>query len=247
VIRSRQALPSVTLIAVAGVEINKALYALWRSSLNIDFGDAILVSDKVVKNRLQGLRVESTDGFSLNSLDAYNEYCVFQLYKHVKTEFALLVQADGYVINPKKWQENFLEYDYIGAPWRVVNTAYIDPFGRHQRVGNGGFSLRSKRLLETPLHTHIEWNVNQGSFYKHLNSNSQSEDGIICVHNRHVYEQAGNIFAPLDVALHFSCEQKVAEYKSVKTFGFHKHFPKISERICDYFFRIFFTAKYMLV
>ena len=52
----------------------------------------------------------------------------------------MLIQFDGFVIGGKKaWRKEFLEYDYIGAPWN-----YHD--GRN--VGNGGFSLRSKKLLQ---------------------------------------------------------------------------------------------------
>ena len=40
-----------------------------------------------------------------------------------------------------------MQYDYIGAPWRVKQDAYVDPFGNHQRVGNGGFSLRNTQIM----------------------------------------------------------------------------------------------------
>jgi hypothetical protein len=52
----------------------------------------------------------------------------------------LLVQWDGYVCNPDAWDPAFLDCDYIGAKWFWHNDA--------MRVGNGGFSLRSRRLLE---------------------------------------------------------------------------------------------------
>jgi hypothetical protein len=241
----QKVLPNVTLITIAGVEINKALYALWRSKQRINFAEVLLVTDKVLKVNVPGIQVQSTNGFKLNSLDAYNEYCVYRMYHHIKTEYALVVQADGYVIHPNKWKDDFLKYDYVGAPWRLVETAYIDPFGNHQRVGNGGFSLRSRKLLETPLKAKVKWDVNRGTFYKHFNSMCQAEDGIICVHNRHIYEEAGNRFAPLEVALQFSCEQKVPEYGYDPTFGYHKHFPRIRERIIDYLFRFYFNWKYL--
>ena len=45
--------------------------------------------------------------------------------------------TDGYIQNAAGWSPAFLQYDYIGAP-----------FQPSMAVGNGGFSLRSKKLLE---------------------------------------------------------------------------------------------------
>ena len=52
----------------------------------------------------------------------------------------LLIQWDGYVVNPEAWDPAFLGCDYLGAKW------YWHDDG--MRVGNGGFSLRSRRLLD---------------------------------------------------------------------------------------------------
>ena len=59
-----------------------------------------------------------------------------------------------------------------------------------------------------------------------MNAESFAEDGNICVHNKHVYEAAGCIFAPLDVAMSFSRELPIPEYDGRKTFGFHRYLPK---------------------
>ena len=49
------------------------------------------------------------------------------------------MQWDGYVVNPGAWEAAFLECDYLGAKWFWHSDA--------MRVGNGGCSLRSRRLL----------------------------------------------------------------------------------------------------
>jgi Protein of unknown function (DUF5672) len=237
-------LKDVTLVLVSGVNIRKSFYALWRSSIAIDFGSILFITDKTLNSRIRRIKVASTDGFALDSLDAYSKYCVYHLGGKIDSKYALIVQADGYVLHPKSWTPQFFRYDYIGAPWKVSNTAYIDPFGNHQRIGNGGFSLRSKKLLDTPNSYNIVWEVNQGDFYKHMGVGSQAEDGIICVHNRHVYEAAGNVFAPLDVALAFGFENKVAEYVGKPTFGFHKHYPKLWDRVRDLAYRLIFLIRY---
>ena len=84
----------------------------------------------------------------IKNYNDYNYYVIYHLHEHVDTSHCLLVQPDGFVLFPDKWDDEWLKYDYIGAPWAYVEDAYIDPFGRHWRVGNGGFSLRSKAFLK---------------------------------------------------------------------------------------------------
>lgn len=80
-----------------------------------------------------------------NGFHAYQKFCVTELVKFIKTDFCLLYQLDGAIINPSLWKDIFCVYDYIGAPW---------PKGFHHlaknrcRVGNGGFSLRSAKFLQ---------------------------------------------------------------------------------------------------
>jgi len=245
--KSKLYLPQVTLVAVTGVDIKKAIFALWRSQIGIVFKKILLITDSEPDFKSQKIQVVVTDNFTLNSIEAYSKFIVFELYKYIDTEFVLIVQADGYVLHSKKWSNNFLHYDYVGAPWRIKHDAYIDPFNNHHRVGNGGFSLRSRKLLRTPESQKVEWNINKNNFYKHMNVNSQAEDGIICIHNRHIYEKSGNVFAPLKIALAFSCEQKVEEYTGELTFGFHKNFPKLRERILDLAYRSIFKVKYHIL
>ena len=60
---------------------------------------------------------------------------------------------------------DFLKWDYIGAPWPLSYEAFVDPFGRHIRVGNGGFSLRSRKFLEVPTKVEVPWETNNSNFY----------------------------------------------------------------------------------
>jgi hypothetical protein len=138
------------------------------------------------------------------------------------------------------WSDDFLNWDYIGAPWNIRDDAYIDPFGHHQRVGNGGFNLRSKKVLDLPRIVDIPWNVNESDFYRHMSAGNYAEDGNICVHNRHIFEGHGVKFAPLEIALIFSVEQKVPEYLGLPTFGFHKTMPSHFQYLLDKVFRVLF-------
>ena len=58
----------------------------------------------------------------------------------------------------------------------------------------------------------LEWKAFHG-FY--------NEDGFICAMNRHVYEENGCKFAPLNVAKYFAHEAKIPEIVGIEPFGFH--------------------------
>jgi Protein of unknown function (DUF5672) len=220
-------LPTVTLVCVSGVNYPKSIFALKRSFKKIDFAEVLLVGKNFKGKVPKGITYLEAQNSSLDSIDAYSEYCIYKLWTHIKTSHILLIQADGYVINPKKWSPDFLNYDYVGAPWEYSENAYIDPFGNHQRVGNGGFSLRSLKLLRVPQVVEIPWEINKDDFYKHMDAGLYSEDGNICVHNRHIYESAGCVFAPLEIAMSFSKEKQVSEFDGRVTFGFHKKLPRL--------------------
>jgi len=226
IFRRRKFLPEVTLICVAGVDLCRAVRALFISISRVKFAEVVLVTPN--KDLLSWLnffriKVESPFDSKLDSMKEYNRYIVFDLYRHVATSHCLLIQADGYVQHPSSWSDDFLSYDYIGAPWPIKKDSYVTPFGEHVQVGNGGFSLRSKKLLEVPLKYSVTFEVNTDSFYKHFNKNSYSEDGVICVHNRHVYVNGGCEFAPLEISARFSRELEILGLTNKKTFGFHRY------------------------
>ena len=139
---------------------------------------------------------------------------VYELNEYIETDFALLVHADGFVVNPSSWRDEFLDYDYIGAPWPLPadDFSYRDIHGNVVRVGNS-VSLRSKRLLELPTKLKLPWEPYHG-FY--------NEDGFICVKNRHIYESNDMKFAPLEVAKYFAHEAMIPEVRNIKPFAFHK-------------------------
>ena len=218
-------IPDVTLIILADLDLPDAVYAINKSCEKIQWGRAKFLGSK----KPEGLcdQVEYEETYPIESINDFNFYCIYNLTNHVGTSHCLLIHPDGYVIRPHLWDNKFLEYDYIGAPWRDDPTAYLDPWGRNQRVGNGGFSLRSKRLLNVPTKVTVPWEVNEGTFYKHQNAGLYNEDGNICCHNRHIFEEQGCVYAPVEVAARFSKEVECPEHKGIETFGFHYHFQDI--------------------
>src|SRR5690348_5786393 len=130
------ALPEVTLCCIDTANHALAARALRRSAKDIRFARALLLTDRSLDE--SGIEVRTIA--SLGSRDAYSRFVLTSLLEHIDTSYVLLVQWDGYAVDAAAWRSEFLGCDYIGAKW------FWAPEG--QRVGNGGFSLRSRRLLE---------------------------------------------------------------------------------------------------
>jgi Protein of unknown function (DUF5672)/SEC-C motif len=131
--------PDTTLACVDTVNHALALRALDRSRRDLRFTHSLLLTDRMPALTIpEGIEVRSIG--QLPSREAYSEFVLKRLLPHVCTKHVLLIQWDGYVVNPAAWHPGFLECDYIGARW------YWQPEGF--RIGNGGFSLRSRKLLE---------------------------------------------------------------------------------------------------
>jgi hypothetical protein len=157
-----------------------------------DFGDAILFSDTAVEGRFRNVAIPR-----LTSVGDYSLFCLRDMPGHITTDFALIVQWDGYIANTSAWTAAFRKYDYIGAP--IPSNVGGPPI-----VGNGGFSRRSRALLgELPS---LPFVANLG------------EDWIISSVMRRSLEKAGIRFAPVELAERFSHEVR---RPTRPTFGFH--------------------------
>ena len=132
-------LATVTLLAVDTANHRLALRALACSSQSIRFARKLLLTDALPDGLDAPADVEIARIDPVLTRDAYSEFVLKRLAEFVTTDHVLLVQWDGYVVNAAAWLPSFLACDYIGAKW------FWQPPGL--RVGNGGFSLRSNKLL----------------------------------------------------------------------------------------------------
>ena len=53
----------------------------------------------------------------ITALADYNRAILADLPNRLKTDFALVIQFDGFAINASAFTDDFYSYDYIGAPW----------------------------------------------------------------------------------------------------------------------------------
>ncbi len=191
-------LPDVTLCAVTSRAIGATLRAMTHSMARARYRDVILFTHEDMSGRMPtGARAVMID--ELRSREAYSNFILRNLDTFITSSHVLLIQWDGFVTEAKAWQSEFLEYDYLGAPW--------PQFDAPRNVGNGGFSLRSKALLK--LCADPEFTI------------SHPEDVAIAHRNRSFLEERGIHFAPANVAHSFSYERTKP---AGPTFGFHGAF-----------------------
>lgn len=189
-------LKNTTLFCYENRYIDKAIDAINICKYYADFG-----SIKFITNNKTGCEHEIIDNTPINSLSDYSRFILFKMNSYVDTEFVLTTHCDGFITNSFAWTNEFFEFDYIGAVWETWQIP---------TVGNGGFSLRSKRLLNAI--DQILPNINHSLLHPH-------EDYVICIQLRSILEQQFNIkFAPLDLARKFSVE---TGGKWNGQFGFH--------------------------
>jgi hypothetical protein len=187
-------LKTITLCAVGSHDRLPTARALDISNSHCDFADSILFSHEPVDGSFRNVKIERP-----GSMNAYTDFILKGLVQHIQTPFVLVTQWDGYVIDPLAWSKEFLQFDYIGSRWGWL------PEG--EQVGNGGFSLRSRRLLET---------MAGGDFPI---PPDRPEDSIIChVYREKLEREHGIRFAPPAVADQFAYENI---NPSAPTFGFH--------------------------
>ena len=170
--------------------------AVKRCMKSLKFDDVIIFSDR--DDCWGNHTVHKID--KIQSVGEYNRLMTFELPKYLNTKFCLTIQFDGFVLNPSEWNNLFLYYDYIGAPWPSHNHG-------HHNVGNGGFSLRSKKLCDLV------------SEYDYKDSDVYPEDLHVCQRLRPELEKKHGINFPHEsIASHFSAESYIYRYP---TFGFH--------------------------
>lgn len=193
----RLSLPDVTLCCVDTRHPQLAAWALAHAQARADVAGAVLVTDPAHVAGLAGQGGFRVVAARIASIAEYSTFMHHGLAAHVHTSHALVVQWDGLIAHADRWDPEFLQWDYIGAPWPGADPA--------RAVGNGGFSLRSRRLLQALLDPEIR--------------PEHPEDVSICVTHRQRLEQHHGIrIAPLEVAERFAYERT---RPSGPTFGFH--------------------------
>src|ERR1043165_5068689 len=102
-------LPQVTWVAMTGLgyKTQEHVDAIKKSCEGIEFGEVKLIQLG-----------------SITDIDSWNKAVIYDLPKYIETDYALLIHSDCFVINPRCWNPDWLNYDYIGAPWPLPKDSF---------------------------------------------------------------------------------------------------------------------------
>jgi hypothetical protein len=205
-------LSTVTLLCVETRDPALAHFALQKCTMHARFGKVVLITelsklsnqsndavDQKVDQAIDRLRgVEYLQAPPIKTTKDYSDLLLTGLRQYITGSHVLIIQWDSFILHPGLWTNDFLQYDYIGAAW---------PHHPDTPVGNGGFSIRSVKLLEALESPKI--------------SKRHPEDFCICVDNQALLEgEFGIRFAPTNIAEQFAVER--TEWHPA--FGFHGFF-----------------------
>jgi hypothetical protein len=191
-------LRQTTIVSVNCRNPEQSLRAIEASRRQCRFEDALLLSDRVFRH--PHIRSEPIE--PLSTAEAYSEFILRRLHDFIHTDYCLIVQPDGFVLSGRAWTDDFFAYDYIGAPWDL--SFNFPMLTAENRVGNGGFSLRSRKLLFVCK-------------YLYPGPELHPEDVVVCRQHRDFFTGHGVRFAPIELAERFAVENNL--YRG--QFGFH--------------------------
>ena len=207
-------LSAITLLCVETRDPVLAHFAIQKCTKQARFGKVVLITDLVklsdrpddqasnpAEDQAEDQKVTRLPGVEyiqaplIKTTKDYSDLLLTGLRQYVAGTHVLIIQWDSFILQPELWSHDFLQYDYIGAVW---------PHHPDTPVGNGGFSLRSVKLLEALESPAI--------------SKRHPEDFCICVDNKKLLEgEFGIRFAPAHVAEQFAVERSDWH----PAFGFH--------------------------
>jgi hypothetical protein len=190
-------LTNVTLLCVETREPELAHWAINHCLDCAQFSKVVLLTDlsRVIEKKYE---IEYIQAPLIRTTKDYSDFLLTGLEQYVQGTHVLVIQWDSFIVHPELWSEDFLSYDYIGSVW---------PHHPENPVGNGGFSLRSLRLLQA---------MARPEFIK-----KHPEDYCICVDNKEfLQKECGIQIAPVSVAERFAVERSPWH----EAFGFHGFF-----------------------
>jgi hypothetical protein len=207
----RLQLSDTTLIAVDCVDLNRIIPVIDRCKTLCDFADVKLLTNIKTEYKHK-VAIQP-----LTSLVHYSIFCLKELYKYVDTAHLLIVQHDGWILNPRKWNNDWLKYDYMGAI-----------FNQEDVMGAGGFSFRSKALMEAVSKKYPDFDGSEEHAQKLQAGIAYYEDGEIAIHQRKPLEAEGFLFPSLTEAAQF-CQGGNPSQHLFRTqpFGFHRPHRKV--------------------
>lgn len=192
-------LEDICLVAVGSTKIHETQKAISVCQNHCKFKKSLYLTD--AKENFKNCTKIAIS--KIKSINEYQKFIVKDLPEYLintDCKFFLIINWDGFIVNPEAWTDEFYDYDYIGAPWPWLNHV----------CGNGGFCFKSLRFLKT-----------QQFLFSTIDKDSVNnpEDLILSYYNRKRFSSFGCQYAPPEIAYRFSTEY--GGYDNYKSFGFH--------------------------
>lgn len=204
---SKLQLPDVTLVMIETREHTLARMAIEDCLDKVDFGDVLIITDRPLEfsplTLSHGVHPLFKTVEDWPDKLGWAKSCWNDVAPMLRTSQTLHIQWDSWVWDVSCWDDAYLEYDYIGAPWWYADG---------KNVGNSGFALISTRLKRYLRHNALQ--------YPCVTS---SEDDLLCRTYRQPLEERGFKWAPEALAHKFSFEC-CRPSETSRHFGFHAMF-----------------------
>lgn len=184
---------------------------------------------KNICNRIsENIKIIKLNIDNLNTAEYSRLLMSKEFWNNFNGEKLLLYQEDSYMFHNRI--DEFLKYDYVGAPWPIHQDEHINQ--KEYGVGNGGFSLRSKSKMIEVINK-VDWqkNLKLGpmltQYMKNTNNYIIPEDVYF---SKSLLEKNIGKVATRNVAINFSQETQ----KSPDPLGGHNFFLADNNKLPNY-------------
>lgn len=236
---------SITLAIVGTTNHSLMSFAVEKTVENTKVDKIKIFSDKPIKCRYQYDFHRLPKKFDLFD---YSNFILKSLGDYIDTDYVMIIQYDGFATNKNYFNETYFNYDFIGS-YTTVNHPPLLRFLKETRTIDlatqswynigGGFSLRSKKILDALKDDRI-----QESVYNYVsNSQHNCEDIFVTILYKDLLEKEyGITYAPADICLDFSSEILIG-YESCLGFHGWENIPfHLTEEECIYYIKEYYKT-----
>lgn len=195
---NRTRITDTTLVCIDCRQYGSAIAAIEKSIAQCEFDRVLFLTDRKFSTNPE---IETVLIPKINSKEEYSKFVMKHLYEYITTPYMIVCQSDGYILNGALWDDEWKQYDYLGACWPHESDGF--------QVGNGGFSFRSRDLMERVATDPV------------IVAYSPEDSQISRTYRHHLERKYDFKWAPVEVADKFAFE--LGE-PIQPTFGFHGHF-----------------------
>lgn len=212
---------TVTLVIVGTTQHELMSFAVNKTLLNFKVDKIKIFSNKKIECYQDYIFYKLPDNFNLYD---YSNFILKDLNSYIDTDYVLIIQYDGFATNGQYFQNDYFKYDFIGSLTSInhppllkfiTDTRHCDKITKNWYNIGGGFSLRSKKLLEALTDNYIKSSV----FNYDTNLYHNCEDIFVAVlYKEYLEKKHGIIYAPAEICLDFNSETLIGYSNCL---GFH--------------------------